>query len=64
MVTHTNHVIPGPDLHCKWPLVLWGLLHNLPAKIGKDQKKVLPFASEPLTLCHMLNPALVNPLRS
>ena len=26
MVTLTNHVIPGPDLHCARPLVLLGFL--------------------------------------
>ena len=32
MATLTNCAIPGSDLHCVGPLVLWGLLQHLPAK--------------------------------
>ena len=32
MVTPTNHVIAGPDLHRAGPLALWGVLQDLPAK--------------------------------
>ena len=32
MVTPTNHVIAGPDLHCAGPLALWGFLQDLSAK--------------------------------
>ena len=32
MVTLTQHVIPGPDLHCAGPLALGGFLQHLPAK--------------------------------
>ena len=32
MVTPTNHVIAGPDLHRAGPLVLWGFSQDLPAK--------------------------------
>ena len=32
MVTLTEHVIPGPDLHCAGPLALRGFLQHLAAK--------------------------------
>ena len=64
MVTLTNHVIPGPDLHCARPLVLWDFSNIFQLNIGKDQKKVLPSERGALTLCHMVNPALVIALRS
>ena len=41
MVTPTNHVITGPDLHFAGPLVLWGLLQRLPAKSRRRPKKIL-----------------------
>ena len=39
MVTLTNHVIPGLELHCVRPLVLWRFLHYLPAKYKQRPKK-------------------------
>ena len=32
MVTPTNHVIAGPDLHCAGPQALWVFLQYLSAK--------------------------------
>ena len=43
VVTLTNHVIPGPDLHCARPLILWGFLQHLMPKIGEDQEKILQY---------------------
>ena len=39
MVGHSNHVIPGPDLHYAGPMALWGFLQHLSAKCRKKQKK-------------------------
>ena len=38
MVTSTNHVIAGPDLHCIRPLALSRFSQHLWANIGEDQK--------------------------
>ena len=43
MVTPTNHVIAGLDLHCAGPLVLWGILQHLSAKYRGRPTKVLRF---------------------
>ena len=41
MVTPTNHVIAGPDLHRTGSLALWRFSQHLSAKytVGEDQKK-------------------------
>ena len=41
MVTLTDHVIPGLDLHCAGPMALWGFSQHLPAKYRRRPKKVL-----------------------
>ena len=43
MVTPTNHVIAGPDLHRAGPLALWEFLQDLFAKYRGRPKKVLRF---------------------
>ena len=43
MVTPTNHVIAGPDLHRLGLLALRGFLQDLSDKNRKDQTKVLRF---------------------
>ena len=48
MVTSTNHVIAGPDLHCTRPLALCRFSQHLLANIGEDQKKSYGFSSGPL----------------
>ena len=63
MVTLTNHVIPGPDLHCTGPQVFWGFWQHLPAKTSQRTKKVLPSDRGAMALCHVVNPALVIELR-
>ena len=32
-------LLPGPDLHCVGPLVLWDIRNILQANTGEDQKK-------------------------
>ena len=39
MVTLTNHVIAGLDLHCAGPLALWRFCNIFLPIIGEDQKK-------------------------
>ena len=48
MITSTNHVIAGPDLHSTRPLAVWRFLRYLLANIGEDQKKSYGFSSGPL----------------
>ena len=48
MVTSTNHVIAGPDLHRARPLALWRFSQHLLANKGEDQKKSYSFSSGPL----------------
>ena len=50
MVTSTNHVIAGPDLHRAGPLALGKFSQHLSAKycIGEVQKKSYDFSSGPL----------------
>ena len=43
MVTATNHVIAGPDLHRAGPRALRGFLQDLSAKYREKPKKVLRF---------------------
>ena len=62
MVTPTNHVIAGPDLHRTEPLAIWGFSMIFLPNIG-EEKKVSPFECEALALCHRINPALVVALR-
>ena len=59
MVTPTNHVIAGPDLHRARPLALWDFRNIFMSNIGEDQKKSCDFSSGPqLVLRHiMVNPA-------
>ena len=68
MVTSTNHVIAGPDLHRAGPLALWGFSQHLFAKctVAEDQKNLTISGRGPkLVLRHiMVNPALINALRS
>ena len=45
MITPTNHVIAGPDLHRAKSLALWGILQDLSAKDRGRPKKVLRFRS-------------------
>ena len=40
MVTSTNHVIAGPDLHRARPLTLWRFFQPLSANIVEDQKNL------------------------
>ena len=47
MVTSTNHVIVGPDLHCTMPLALWRFSQHLLANIGEDQKNLTVSARGP-----------------
>ena len=57
MVTPTNHVIVGPDLHRATPLAFWRFSQHLSAKytVGEDQKKVLRFQlGAPSWYCVML----------
>ena len=49
MVTPTNHVIAGPDLHRVVPLVLWRFLQHLLPNIDEDQKKSYDFSAGPPT---------------
>ena len=64
MVTLTDYVTPGPDLQYTGLLALRGFSLHLPAKYKWKPKKVLPSDCGALALCHMVNPALVIPLRS
>ena len=48
MVTSTNHVIAGPDLHRARPLALCRFSQHLLANIGEDQKISYDFSSGPL----------------
>ena len=48
MVTSSNHIIAGLDLHRDGPLALWGLLQDLPAKYSEDQKKSYDLSAVPL----------------
>ena len=43
MVTPTNRVIAGMDLHRVGPLAFWGFLQDLSAKYWGRPKKVLRF---------------------
>ena len=47
MVTPTNHVIAGPDLHRAGPLALLKFLQHLSAKISEDQKKSYDLSAGP-----------------
>ena len=60
MVTPTNHVIAGPNLHRAGPLALWGFSQDLPAKYRLRKKKVSPSECEAPALCYKINPALVT----
>ena len=48
MLTPTNHVIAGPDLHRARLLALLGFLQDLSAKYRGRPKKVLRFEQGPL----------------
>ena len=48
MVTPTNHVIAGPDLHGAGPLALWKFLQDFSAKYWEDQKKSYNLGAGPL----------------
>ena len=48
MVTLTNHVIAGPDLHCAGPLALWKFCNIFLPNVGEDQTKSLDFSEGPL----------------
>ena len=48
MVTSTNHVIAGADLHRDRPLALCRFSQHPLANIGEDQKKYYDFSSGPL----------------
>ena len=50
MVTSTNHVIAGPDLHRARPLAFWRFSQHLSVKytVDQDQKKSYDFSSGPL----------------
>ena len=48
MVTPTNHVIAGPDLHLAGPLALWRFLQDLSAKYRGRPKKSYDFSAGPL----------------
>ena len=63
IVPLTNHVIPGPDLHCALPLVLTDFRKKFLPNVGEDQRKVVPYMRGALALCHMVNLALVIALR-
>ena len=48
MVTPTNHVIAGLDLHCAGPLTLWGFSQDLSAKYrGRPKKKSYDLSAGP-----------------
>ena len=67
MVTPTNHAIARPDLRRVGPLAVWAFLQHLSAKYRGRPKKVLQFERKaPSWYCAntMVNPALVNALRS
>ena len=48
MVTSTNHVIAGPDLHCARPWHFGDFRNIFLPNIGEDQKKSYDFRSGPL----------------
>ena len=55
MVMPTNHVIPGPDLHCPGAQALWGFSQHLPAKYKQRPKKKSYYVrAKPLGLCHIV----------
>ena len=65
MVTYTNHVISGQDLHCAGPLVLRDYRNIFQPNIGEDEKKKsYHLSAGAVALCHMVNPALVIALLS
>ena len=48
MVTPTNHVIAGLDLHRASPLALWGFSQDLSAKYRGRPKKSYDLSARPL----------------
>ena len=68
MVTLTNHVIAGPDLHRAIGPWHFGDFRSIfLGNIGEDQKKSLTILAQcpKLVLRHiMVNPVLINALRS
>ena len=48
MVTPTNRVIAGPDLHRAGPLALWRFSQRILPNIDEDQKKSYDFSVGPL----------------
>ena len=48
MVTPSNHVIAGLDLHRAGPMALWGFLQDLSAKYRGRPKKCYDLSVEPL----------------
>ena len=48
MVTPTNHVIAGPDLHRAGPLALRRFLQHFLPTIREDQKQYYNFIAGPL----------------
>ena len=48
LVTPTNRVIAGPDLHRAGPLALWRFRNIFLPNIGEDQKKSYDFSVGPL----------------
>ena len=43
-------LLPGPDLHCAGPLVLWDLRNIFLPNIGEDQKQILHERGAPGTV--------------
>ena len=64
MITLTNMLFPGPDLHCASAWQFGGFYDVFLPNIGKGQKKSYHLSTEPLALCLMVNPDLVFVLRS
>ena len=64
MVTLSNHVIPGPDLHCAGPWHFMDFRDIFLPNIDEDQRKDFPSERKALALCRMVNLALVIALRS
>ena len=55
-------LLPGPDLHCVGPLVVWDFRKIFLPKTSEDQKNFY-VSAEPLAQCHMLIPSVVISLR-
>ena len=66
MVTPANHVIAGPNLPRAGPLARWRFWQDLSAKYrGRPKSLTISARGPKLILRHiMVNPALINALRS